>query len=231
MGAHELVILWAARVALVATLAGLVARGRVRQCYSFVFYAGAVIVCGSLIALWPARFYTPEFWLVRQALYDIAKLLVALELAWRVLRAFPGAMRAAQRWAIVLLPITVALVAAPWSSSYHSFAAWQPRMTMGTVALLGITAGLTLWYNLPLRPWHRAMLLGFTGYLFTYNVLLEVLRQWGWQIVRVFNAIEGLTYLAVVVWWAVEAWRPDPVLEGISVTVQRRLGLLDAEGA
>jgi hypothetical protein len=231
MAIHELVILWAVRAALVVALIGLFRRNRVRQCYSFVAYAAIVLVCGTLMSLWPARFWTKDFWLARQALYDAAKLVLAGELAWRVLRAFPGAMRTAQLWAMVLLPVAVLLVVGVPSTGFESFGEWQPKMMTAPVALFAMTAVLTLYYHLPLRPWHRALLLGFTAYLLAFNVLLEVLRTEGLAIRSWFNAADGTAYLALVVWWAIEAWRPDPVLGDIPLAVQRRLGLAEPEGA
>jgi hypothetical protein len=229
MNAYELVMLWGPRAAILVTLAGLVARRRVRECYSFVAYAVIVLVCGALIAFWPSRFWTEDFWLLRQALYDAAKMVVSVELAWRVFRAFPGAMRAAKAWALVLLPVTVVLVVGLPSISYATWGEWQPRMMTGCVALFALTAILTLWYNLPIRAWHRALVLGFSSYLLVFTLLLEVLRNYGWAIRFWYGLADGLAYFALVIWWAVEAWRPDPVLAGIPLSVQRRLGLADAE--
>jgi hypothetical protein len=231
MDAHELAILWTTRAALVVTLVGLIVRDRVRQCYSFVAYAVTVLVCGLLIALWPDQFWTPEFWMFRQALYDAGKMLIAVELAWRVLRAFPGATRTAQLWAVILLPLSVVLVVGVPSIGYSTFGEWQPRMMTGCVALFGLTAILTLWYRLPVRPWHRALLLGFASYLLVFTTLLEVQRIEGWAIRPWYNLADGLSYLALIAWWAAEAWRPDPVLVGIPLSVQRRLGLVDPEHA
>jgi hypothetical protein len=226
MQAYELIMLWAGRAVLLVMLAGLVVRRRVSECYSFVAYAVIVLVCGPLMALWPSRFWTKDFWLLRQALYDAAKMVVSVELAWRVFRPFPGAMRAARGWALVVLPMALLLIASLPSIDYSTWGAWQPRMMMGCMALFAVTASLSHWYNLPVRPWHRALILGFSGYLVVFTLLLQVLRNYGWVIRFWYNLADSLAYLALIIWWAVEAWRPDPLLTGIPLSVQQRLGLV-----
>ena len=44
----------AVKLALVAVLAGLVARGRARLCWSFAAYLAAILVGNSVASLWPA---------------------------------------------------------------------------------------------------------------------------------------------------------------------------------
>jgi hypothetical protein len=226
-----LAIAWAVKLALAVVLVGVLVRGRARQCWSFVAYLLIVLGCGTLIAAWPSRFLTPEFWLIKQALYDSAKLVVALELAWRVVRAFPGAKRTAQGWALALLPVAVALaMGLPVTAGFDAVAEWQPRMVVGAVSLFSLTALLTLWFVLPVRPWHRALLMGFSAYLLAFTVLFGLLRLQGWDAVAWVNVADGVAYLGLSAWWAVEAWRPEPALDEIPLTVRRRLGLVEAEG-
>src|SRR5262245_42105624 len=87
--------------ALAIALLGLASRGRLGQWWSFVPYAVAIIVCGNLATLWPSRFFNAQFWLLKQAIYDVCKMAIAIEVTWRVLRAFPGAVRAVRPWVVL----------------------------------------------------------------------------------------------------------------------------------
>jgi hypothetical protein len=226
MTGMQLVLAWAVKAALVATLAGLVVRRRLQLCWAFCMYAAVVLGCETLIALWPARFYTPDFWMVKQALYDATKVAVALELAYRVVRAFPGAMRTARISALALLACSTAvIVAGPWAAGYRTMAEWQPRMVFGVVSLFSLTALVMVWYNLPVQRWHRALLMGFSAYLLVFTVVLNVLRTQGWQNLQWLGLLDGVAYLALTIWWAFAAWGPDVIPAEIPATVRRRLGL------
>jgi hypothetical protein len=224
MTGMQLLLAWAVKAALVATLTGLVVRRRLQLCWAFVIYAAVVLGCETLIALWPERFYTSDFWMVKQALYDATKVAVALELAYRVVRAFPGAMRTARISALALLACsTTVIVGGPWAAGYRSMAEWQPRMVFGVVSLFTLTALVVLWYNLPVRSWHRALLMGFSAYLLVFTVVLNVLRTHGWKAVETLSLLDGVAYLGLTMWWAFFAWAPDVMPSGIPATVRRRL--------
>jgi hypothetical protein len=226
MTGMQLLLAWAVKAALVATLAGLVVRRRLQLCWAFCIYAAVVLGCETLIALWPARFFTADFWMVKQALYDATKVAVALELAYRVVRAFPGAMRTARVSALALLAgSTAVIVAGPWAAGYRGMAEWQPRMVFGVVSLFSLTALVVLWYNLPVQGWYRALLMGFSAYLLVFTVVLNVLRTQGWEMAQWLGLLDGVAYLGLTIWWAFAAWEPDVVPAGIPATVRRRLGL------
>ena len=210
---------------LMVALAGLVARRRLGLCWSFVPYALAIIICGNLATLWPARFFTPEFWLFKQALYDLCKLAIALELAWRVLRAFPGAERTARRWVAVLLVGSTTVAAMGPPRAYDSIAEWQLGALVGIVWLFTLTALVVVWYRLPVHVWHRALLAGFSGYLLVFGAALQAFRSNGWTIAWWVGLADGGAYLVVAWMWGLAAWRREPLPEGTSETVARRLGL------
>jgi len=214
-------------LALLATLAGLLWRERLRLCASFWWYAWGIIFCGGLVALWPDRFHTPQWWAVKQSVYDILKLSVALELAWRVVRAFPGAQRSARRGAVALLLVFTALAVAYPPSGGGMMGEGHTRLMAATVWLLGLSALVSMWYRLPLHSWHRALLLGFSAYLMVFTVLLEILRLHGWAAAEVLGRLDGLAYLALCCGWAVAAWRVERVPD-VPRAVLRRIGM---EGA
>jgi hypothetical protein len=222
----QLLVATAVKVALVATLAGLVYRRRMHLCWAFVLYVLIVLGCETAVALWPSRFYTHDFWMVKQAFYDAAKVAVALELAYRVVRAFPGAMRTARVSALALLGVSTAvIVAGPWAAGYQAMGEWQPRMVLGVVSLFTLTALVVLWYNLPVRSWHRALLMGFSAYLLVFTVLLNVLRTHGWAMLGWLSLLDGFAYLGLTTWWAVAAWAPETQPVDVPLAIRRRLGL------
>src|SRR5687767_6364323 len=62
-----------------AVLAGLATRRLYRLSYSFTVYLLAVALSEALIFLWPARFFIWSFWLTKETLYGLCKLVLALE--------------------------------------------------------------------------------------------------------------------------------------------------------
>ena len=226
MTGEQLLLAWVGTVALVATLIGLFVKRRLQQCLSFGVYVGVVVGCDLLVMLFPERFYKADFWMAKQALYDVLKVAVALELAYRVVRAFPGATRTARVSVLALLVTSTGVIAGgPWAGGYYTMAEWQPRIVFGVVSLFTLTALLVLWYNLPVRNWHRALLMGFSAYLLVFTIVLNVLRTQGWKSLAWLGPLDGVAYLALSIWWAFKAWAPEPEPSGIPVMVRRKLGL------
>ena len=136
MSEIQVALAHANRLALLALLVGLVARGRVRLCWSFAAYALAILLGNSLVTFWPDRFYTPEFWVLKQGVYDILKMAVALELAWRAFAVFPGALRTGRLALLALLVVsTVALAALTPSSTYADLWNWEPGTVTAAIWL------------------------------------------------------------------------------------------------
>jgi len=224
--ALQLTIATTVKVAIVVALVGLVYRRRYAHCWSMAAYLLGVLVCELLIALWPARFFTPWFWLVKQAVYDVLKMAVAMEVAYRVVQAFPGAMRTAKRSAVFLLGVsTVVIFTAPLAAGYHTVAEWEPRTLSAIVWLFALTALLVVWYHLPLRAWHRAILIGFTPYLLFFGAILGVLQHSGWQLLSWMGVVDSFAYLAAMAWWAYAAWAPERIPAAVPSEVLRALHL------
>jgi hypothetical protein len=197
-------------LAVAGTLAGLAVRGRAQQCWSFVVYLCALFTGEMLSTVDQARFYTPEFYMAKQAAYDILRTAVALEMAWRVVRAFPGALRTARWSALVLLTAAILVLASgPHRARYNVIFAWQPRVVACTALLFTLTALLVAWYHLPMRRLHRAIMAGFAIYSALFATTLGLLQRWGWEARRLTNALGGLVLLSVIVWWARAAWARD----------------------
>jgi hypothetical protein len=226
-----MVLVWAllishvVKVVILVALLFVFARQRHRDCWSFTAYLVTVVVTTSLMSFWPRAFYNEEFYLLSQALYDVLKLLVAIEIAHRVFRRFPGARPVAQVAVFLILAVTtLAFLAIPRNVPYRTWFEWQPRIVAGTVWLFTVTTSLILWFRVPVLRWHRDLLLGFTPYLLVFVTLLGILRDYGWDIRLMFGILDSLAYLALVSWWAWAAWRPreEP---GLATARARRLGL------
>ncbi len=206
----QVLVAHAARLALVVLLAGMVWRGRLRQCWAFGAYVIAALVGNTLVSLWPSRFYTPAFWVAKQGVYDILKAAIALELAWRAFRAFPGALRTARLVLLVLLGLsTVSLAAVPSRPAYAAVWEWQPGVVTAGLWLLTATALMVVWYQVPLTGWQRAIMIGLAVYLLVFVTLLGLLKSRGWGLGPVVAVTETLAYLSLVVFWAWLAWRRD----------------------
>jgi hypothetical protein len=199
------------RLALVVLLAGMLWRGRVRHCWAFGAYVLAALLGNTLVWLWPSRFFTPAFWVAKQGVYDILRAAVALELAWRAFRAFPGALRTARLVLLGLLGVsTLCLAAVPTRPAYAVVWEWQPGVVTAGLWLLTATALLVVWYQVPLSGWQRTIMMGLAVYLLVFATLLGLLGRAGWELGPFVATVETLAYLALVTFWAWVAWRRDP---------------------
>jgi hypothetical protein len=200
------------RVFLLVLLAGMLWRGQVRHCWAFAAYVVAALLGNTLVSLWPERFLNEVFWMVKQVVYDVLKVAIALELAWRSFRAFPGARRTAQRVLLALLVASTLSIA--WLSSPPSFETvweWQPPVSTAALWLLTATALMVVWYQVPVHGWQRAIMLGLAPYLLVFVSLLGLLELRGWVVAGDFvDMTETLAYLVLVTFWAWAAWRREP---------------------
>jgi hypothetical protein len=206
----QLVVAHAAKLALLALIAGIVWRGRARLCWSFALYAVVTLLGNVLVSFWPARFLTPSFWVVKQGVYDVLKMAIALELAFRAFAAFPGAARTARAVVLVLLGLsTLVLAFVTPISSYRTLWVWQPSVATAALWLLAATALMVVWYQVPVHDFQRAIMLGLAPYLLVFVALLGLLQRQGWGAWQPIATLGTLAYLGLVVFWAWAAWRVD----------------------
>lgn len=209
MSPLQIAIAHGVKVALLLTLAGLVYRRRLRLCWSMALYLVVILTCNALITMYPARFYTRSFYIQKSAVYDILLLCVSVELTWRVFRAFQGARRSA---ALILFAVTVVallIVRLPVGLSYEAtIYAYRPRTLSATIWILSAAACTATYYSLPIHAWHRAALVGLSAYLLVFTTLLNVLRDFGWNLREHVALVDAVCYLALITWWAWTAWRP-----------------------
>jgi hypothetical protein len=217
MTSWQILVAHAVKILILATLAGIVARRRASLCWSFVAYLAVILAGNSLVSFWPQRFFHATFWLAQQAVYDVLKMAVAVELAYRTFRAFPAAQVTARRVLFGLLVLTsLALMGVPRGLSGGGpqlYAAalreWEPRVLMGTVWLMNAVALLVVWYRVPVHAFHRAILLGFVPYLIVFTTSLRLLDRYGWDILPLVQSAEPAAYMLLVAWWAHAAWQPE----------------------
>src|SRR5262249_16545906 len=161
MSEVQLLIAQTVKVALIALLLGMMLRGKLAQCWSFTFYVAAILLGNALVTLSPDRFYTPEFWLLKQAVYDVLKMATATELAWRAFSVFPGAWRTARMLlAAILVASTLVLAWLTPHSSFDTLWNWQPSVATAAIWVLTAIALLVWHYQVPITEWQRAIALG-----------------------------------------------------------------------
>lgn len=210
MSELQLLVAQTVKLALIALLLGMMLRRRAAQCWSFTLYVSAIMLGNGLVTLSPERFYTPSFWVLKQAVYDLLKMATAVELAWRAFSAFPGAWRTARVvLATILVTSTLALFWLTPHSSFNTFWEWQPSVATAAIWLLTAVALLVWHYQIPISDWQRAIALGFPPYLLIFVTLMSVLKHRGWAIRAEFNLLDSLAYLALVLFWAHAAWRRE----------------------
>ncbi len=214
---HEVIVGLVVDAVVAASLVGLVARGRARHCWSFVAYLCGILTCDLLATIWPARYYTREFWAAKLALYAVLRTAVALEMTWRIVRAFPGAMRTARVWALLLLVGGIVMLTGEHRrASEMDLVAWQPGLVAFTALLFTLTALLVAWYHLPARRIHRSILGGFAVYSAFATTGLSLLARYDLRVS--LNLVDAAAYLGVCIWWARAAWAPeDEVMPHVEV--------------
>ncbi len=193
----------------VATLLALFHRGRHRECWSYVAYLIALTAWGGCLAAWPARFYRWDWWMAKQAVLEVLRVGVALELTFRAVRSFPGARARVQVAMLAVLVVSAAIIASgPPHVPANYLWAWQPQIATAIIWLFGVTAFGVVFYRLPVSDWHRALVLVFTARLFLTTVLLNIVGHFGWSVRPSFNVIDGTVDVAVSWTLAWAAWRP-----------------------
>jgi hypothetical protein len=219
----------AVKVVLVAALAGLYARGRSGRSLALVAYLWAALLGNSLTTFWPEVFFNYPFWMRRQGLFDVLKLLVGIEVALRAFRIFPGARATWQR--LLAASVVVATTAAFWflprDPPYGVLFAHQPQIIAATVWLFTITSLVVVHYRIPIDPWHRAILLAFVPYQLVFTTVLTAINSLGTSVPSGLIFLDSAAYLAMIAYWAQTAWRREEALD-VSPATRRALQL---EGA
>jgi hypothetical protein len=198
--------------ALAVVLAGVLVRRRYRVWYFFALFLAIMLGSTLMMMAWWSRFHTAGFWQAKETALDLVRFAMALELAYRTFRAFPGALATA-RWVLLfVLGVTFAVVlVSPGGSDYQSFLGeLHPRVLNGTIWLFTAIAAIILWYRILVDPFHKSVLLGYVPFLLVFSLSMNVLgslgaAKWerGWAVTYLYQ----ISYLALMVHWARAAWR------------------------
>ncbi len=198
-------------VLLLAALVGVLASGRAGLCWSFAIYLGSALLTNRLVRWWPDRFYTTSFFSGKELFFAALTVVIVLELTWSGLASFPRARRLSGALALVVATAgTIGILRMDGASDYRTRIG-----ILGTsgqlFALLALVAflGVVQWYRLPLRPWHRAIILGFLLYRGIYGVLLATLGRYGGPSYAFVAELDRAAYAATVGLWTAAAWRPE----------------------
>jgi hypothetical protein len=199
-----------AKVSLLALLVAMALRGRLALCWTLTAYVVATLVGNSLATFWPHLFFTPAFWILKQGVYDSLKIGIALELAWRVFSAFPGAWRVARVLILILLlGSTLALAWLTPHSSYLNVWEWQPSVVTAQVWLFTSLALLIVVYQIPIGEWQRAIVVGFAPYLLVYVTLMNLLERRGFRFRSAVGLMDSVAFVGLILFWTHAAWRQE----------------------
>lgn len=209
MSPHQRAIVAVVLIGGLIALAGLARRERAKECWAYLAYLLALTGWGLCLASWPERFYRWDLWMAKQAVLDVLKVGVALELAFRAVQAFPGARARMQIAMLTVLVVSAGMLASGPPHPYQALWEWQPQIMSATIWIFGVTAFVVVWYRLPVTDWHRALVLALTAKLFVFSVLLNVLFHFGWKVRPWVNVADGLADVAVSWTLAYMAWRPQ----------------------
>src|SRR5262245_43797505 len=105
-------ILLSVDAAIAVALVGLVARQRLRLCYTFDLYLFMVLGLDLLVVLWPQRFFHWEYFLAKETVHNILKFAIVLELTALIFAGFPRVRRTVRLMSGgVVLGLVVTMVA------------------------------------------------------------------------------------------------------------------------
>jgi hypothetical protein len=220
MTAAELLFPTIGDVLVVATLSGLLARGRMRLCPAFAAYLGMCLLSNRLMLWWPENFLTRRFWMMKEAVIALLMLLILLDLMSVALAGFPRVRRLVT-WAVLgLACVALLAVIASFAAGldYPVLAAVFERARSGTVGAYVAALIVIYRYSLPQHPLQRMVLLGFVLYLGAYGAMLgartspvmsSALGALGHSASTYFVAIADCAYCATIALWAWAAWAPS----------------------
>jgi hypothetical protein len=116
MTASQILIAHAAKLLILATLAGLLVRRRANLCWTLTIYLSLTLVGNSMSSFWPDTFHTRGFWILKQGVYDAMKMGTLSSSRLPDVSSVPGAQATARRVMLVsLVVISLFLIGVPTS--------------------------------------------------------------------------------------------------------------------
>jgi len=198
---------------LTTVLLGLGVRRLYRFCYSFAVYLLAVLTGDLLQNCWPERFYTWDFWMVKETLYALLKLAIAVEIVDLSFQAFPSARRNVRRVMLALLVglLGFVVIGVDDGAELTMLARELQRRAANGIAMLYCAAwAVVLYYHLPLHRLHRAILRGLVPYLLVFAAANTITLVFGWNWRQEVNVAEAAVWALMLAYWSWEVWRRGP---------------------
>lgn len=192
-----------------ALAAALLVRGRAPLCWCFLAYILAVLVGHTLILGWPRVFRAMSVYAIKDLVYFILKVAIALEIWRRTFSRFPRArIRVGLLIAGVLLIIAVLAHAIPAhvEPRIAIVGLLIPRSQAGLLMTYAVVVCSALWYRVPLHPFHRRILIGLAGYLSVHALAMALFAGPGFYWVG--YPIEAVSFPLTLIWWLAAAARP-----------------------
>jgi hypothetical protein len=211
----QIALALAVDLALLATAAALLRRGRWRLCLGFLAYVLVVTASNLAVVTWPDRFYKPWFYIVTHSAFEVARLWIALEIAYRTFAGRAGETTSARRtglWVVGLAALV--MTAARLDQGELVFNVSSPwRLLSGPLCVMLATLVVARASSVTLHPFHAALLWSLAAYLLVFEAQLRLATTYGWPVDRYLSALEPFGYLGLACWWAYAAWRrpSDPV--------------------
>lgn len=195
---------------LVALCAGLVARHKAFQAITFSLYVTAATLYTGLFLFSPGS-NTPEAFMVKQGIYDALLFGMALEISFKAFAAFRGIAAMARgllAGSVVLSSIAIFFLT-PANQQYADIGRYQPGITTAGLWCLAFVALIIVWYQIPVPPFTRAILLGYVPYLVVFVVCLDLIERRGWGVIANVHILNAAAYDAAAGYLAYAAWRRD----------------------
>jgi hypothetical protein len=201
-------------------LTGLAVRGKYRSAISFDAYLFSILSFEFLLLVWPARFFNWNFWLAKEAIQSLLKVAITMELALRIFRNLPRVRVTAWMGLILILVGTwLSLTGVDEADAELQAAAIMPKVFYATAIMFGLVLTLALWYQVPLTDLQRAILVGFTPYLLSFTVGLQLVSLLGHHARIPVNYVNSIAFFYLLSYWARVAWKDPAVASRVLATV------------
>ena len=219
------------QIVMAVTILGLIVRGRWRMATCLLTYLAWGLVTDLLMVWDGAHFWRQWFGMLRQGGADLLKMAIALEIAWRAMRFFPGAASALQRASLAILAGTAltALAASIGLTDVNDGAYWaaiqvvSPRVQGGTLWLMVATLVTAHWYRVPLHSLHATLLASFATYQAMFLTLMTLGDPNSWTMCVFSGYVDNSVFLVAACVWALAVWRPERSTDAARVATLRRL--------
>jgi hypothetical protein len=199
-------------------------------CRTFPLYLIACFVGNVLVTLWPGRFWTPEFYALKETVYGGLQMAVALELAVVILWRFQRALTRVLLRFIAVLTVGAIVAAVPRPGYFQALTLGLPLEQACVSWMFMILVFAVIWHRIPLGTYHRGVLGGFAFYVGTFTLLLGMTAAFGWAAFTLcLQTLDPVAFAATVGVWAASAWRkneevvPPPDLLNFSAWRRRPL--------